>query len=69
MCKRGDVGEAEEKGWDKEWEEDEEQDERLKVVCGGKFPECHCGPDSSPRKLNIDQSHRPANNEGDKEEY
>lgn len=37
---------------------------------GSQHVECHRSPDSwprAPRKLNIDQSHKLANNEGDKE--
>lgn len=73
-CEREDVGATGGMGWDKRWGKDEE----------GRGCESEAGmwrkiswvslkhwflATPSPRKLNIDQSHRPTNNEGDKEEY
>ncbi len=51
-CEREAVGEIEE--WDETRDEGrmrKGEDVRMQPVCGRRFPDCHCSPDSSPLRL------------------
>lgn len=73
-CEREDVGATGGMGWDKRWGKDEEgrgceSEAGMLRKISWVSPKHWFLANPSPRKLNIDQSHRPTNNEGDKEEY